>query len=781
MFLERCLNSLACRRPFRALCHAGLFFMLYPAAAVAQNEQGSGRGLDPIDLESAPRPAVSAAKASGPITVDGNLDEAAWSAAVVITDFVQSQPDAGMPPTEPTAVRILYDETTLYVGAICYETEPGNYVITTLEQDFGSGSTRDMDVFAISLDTFLDRRNSFLFLVSPSGGYRDIQTFNDSRQIDYGWRAVVDVQVVQHDSGYTVEMAIPLTTLRFDPSREVQNWGINMMRRVRRKNEDSYWAPVDRRDPVHRMSKAGTLTGMTGLRQGRNIQVKPFGILSNSSGAFPSAAGSDGFIPDAGFDLKYGLTSGLTLDITANTDFSQVEVDQELTNLTRFPLFFPEKRDFFVENSGSFILGDVSERNYRMGSSLRQFTLFHSRRIGLSGGRRVPILGGARVTGRVGGFELGFLNVQTQSVDSGLATGFSSRQSSENFGVFRIRKNFGGSDAGVMIINRQEMGDFSSGGYNRALGFDANLRLFDNMIVNSYLEATDEPNVTGDRWAGRLGVAWRDRVWDASLFVKHVGDGFNPEVGFVRRAGIRHSYLTVGAHPRPGFPLVQELNPYAEAHREVGLDGNLLTRRTKLGLGVQFADGATLDMGATEIFERIETDFPVAGAVTVAGGDYTFKEGSVRFSSSRGRKFSTSINFTGGEFFDGNRRSFGASAVWRPHYRIGWEGSVDRSDVSLPSGSFDANIFRMRVRYAHSTSLFGSAFVQYNDNTGCRGMASAGVCGHLVTNLRLNLVYAPLSDAFLVFTERREYSAQLGAWATLERLVTVKITRLLAF
>ncbi len=406
------------------------------SAGVAAQETGrpppTQGGSWPIDPETAPRPVARAIKTSGPIKVDGVLDEAAWADANPITEFVQSQPDAGYPPTEPTTVRILYDDDKLYISAVCYDSDIEHRTVTTLEYGLPP-STRDMDVFSITLDTFLDRRNSFIWLVNPNGAYRDGQTFNDSRNADYSWRGVVEIRTVIHDSGWTVEMAIPWATLRFDPTRAEQRWGMNLGRRVRRKNEDSYWAPVNRRDPVHRMSKAGTLEGLSGMRAGRNLKVKPFTLGTDVSGNRGSVADEEGI--DGGLDVKYGVTSGLILDATYRTDFSQVEVDQERVNLTRFPLFFQEKRDFFVENSGSFVLGDVTEREYRMGSSTRSFTLFHSRRIGLSGGRPIPIVGGGRLTGRAGDFEIGVLNIQTEAVDS---------TAGENFGVVRLRRNLGG-------------------------------------------------------------------------------------------------------------------------------------------------------------------------------------------------------------------------------------------------------------------------------------------------------------------------------------------------
>lgn len=713
----------------------------------------------PIDPEAAPRPATEARVATGPIRIDARLDDRAWAAAVPITDFVQSQPDRGFPPTERTAVRILYDDDNLYVGAICYDSEPDKLVITSLEHDFGAGaggSTREMDIFSITLDTFLDRRNSFIFLVNPGGAFRDGQTFNDSRQIDFAWRGVVQVKTAIHDSGYTVEMAIPWTTLRFNPADAPQDWGFNMLRRVRRKSEDSYWAPLDRRDPVHRMSKAGTLTGLEGLRAGRNLQVKPYARSSDVSGS-AVAAGESGFEWNAGGDMKWGVTAGLTFDGTVRTDFSEVDVDQEQVNLTRFPLFFPERREFFVENSGSFILGDVSERNYRTGASLRDFTLFHSRRIGRSSaGRPIPILGGGRLTGRAGPFEVGLLDIQTEDAD-GLP--------GENFGVVRVRRNFGGSDAGVMFINRQATGSLADGEFSRSYAADANLRPAPGLVVNSYLAYTDGHDAAGDRVAGRVAVGWRDRLWDLSAFVKHVGDGFDPGVGFVRRRGVREGYVTVGAHPQPALRWLQELNPYGEARYVTDLDGTVLTRIGTAGFAMEFRDGARAEVEYENRMERLLEPDEVSG-VTLPEGEYLTHQGAVTYTSSRAKRFSGNVRLSHGGFFDGSRLGVSLQGQFRVHYRLTLDANVAHNDVELGGERFTADLFGFRARFSYSTALFVQAFVQYN-----------GQSDRLATQARLNWIYGPLSDVFLVFNETRDLQADVVA----ERSIAVKVTRLLAF
>jgi hypothetical protein len=382
-----------------------------------------------------------------------------------------------------------------------------------------------------------------------------------------------------------MEMAIPWRTLRFDPTAPDQRWGMNVMRRIRRKNEVSYWAPLERRNRIFLMSQAGTMTGMENLPAARNLSIKPFALASRSVN---NALGADALDHEADFgvDMKWGITPSLTMDLTWRTDFSQVEVDQEQVNLTRFPVFFPELREFFLENSGTFAFGDMDggPGGPRLGSSLRDVTLFHSRQIGLRSGNPVPLLGGARLTGRVGTFEMGVLNVQSQAYGDLPA---------ENFSVLRVRRSvFRNSDVGLIFTNRTPTG-VTDGVDNLAVGVDANLRVFGSLFVNSYVAGTR----TGadDARAARLSVGWRDRLWNTSAAVRQVGEDFSPGIGFVRRRAIRETYATVGLTPRPDIPHVLEVSPYVEATYTTDLTGRLESRENRAGLGVSFDDRSSLN------------------------------------------------------------------------------------------------------------------------------------------------------------------------------------------
>ncbi len=714
--------------------------------------------VDRIDPDALPRPSLEARRATSPIALDGNLDEAAWALADSTRGvFYQSIPNQGVPSAERTVVRVLYDRQRLYVGATMYDSRPEALVSAGMEQDF---ATQDSDIFGFALDTYLDRQNAFLFAVNPAGALFDAQAFNDQQSVNRAWEGEVEVATRITEYGWVAEIAVPMTTLRFRETEGPQDWGINFSRRIRRISEDSNWAPLTRQFRVYKMSRAGTLTSLEGLGQGRNLWVKPFvnGVRSDGLRNDGSSEKLEG-----GFDLKWGITPQLTLDVTALTDFSQVEVDEQQINLTRFSLFFPEKRDFFLENDGIFSFQDARVRNFRTGSGPQNFKLFHSRRIGLSADRTpVPIAAGARMTGRVGDYAVGLLNMQTRDGPS---------HPGENFSVVRLRKNvLTSSDIGFMFVNREGTGRGLADAYNRTFGADANLRLAGGrMLLNSYLAVTDEPDANGDRTTGALEFAWRDPLWAASVLVKTVGDDFNPGVGFVARRGVRQGFVTLGAHPQPAIPHVRELNPYVDVNLFSDLGWTLESREITPGLGVAFLDSGMLTMEYSASYERFDSATPIAG-VAVPAGEYDFGAFTASYRSNLGRKLGGTLAVTRGEFFDGQRSSVTGGVTLRPSAHLFVEGTAQRNHLTLAGRTFDANLFAGRLRYAHDTRTFLSAFVQYNEAS-----------DRLQTNVRFNLIHAPLSDVFLVYSELRDRSPEPGQAGVIDRAVTLKVTKLVAF
>ncbi|MEX2466743.1 MAG: DUF5916 domain-containing protein [Gemmatimonadota bacterium] len=740
---------------FRAIALAPL--LVSAPVAAQQNGQGASTQTSSVaDLDRAPRPTAVAARAPGPIIVDGVLDDGAWAEAPVIDRFIQQKPDPGMPATERTEVRILYDDEHLYIGAEMFQSDPSSLVIPTLQRD---PNTRDGDAFGFTLDTFRDGKSSFAYFVNPGGAVRDVQTSDDGRISNPAWESAHEIRTRIHERGWTVEMAIPWSTLRFDGSREEQIWGLNLLRRIRTKNEDATWAPMDRRWQLYVMSRAGTLSGLDGIQPGRNLSVKPFVLANRPSGAAQPGESSN---VDAGGDLKYGLTPGLTLDLTVNTDFSQVEVDQQQVNLTRFSLFFPEKREFFLENSGVFQFGDQGQYSQRNGATNRDFTLFHSRRIGLtSGGAPLPILAGGRVSGTMGPVTVGLLNMQTREQESFEA---------ENFTVARVRgEPAAGLTAGGIFVNRTSTSGSSAA--NHSWGVDMDWEAVGNyLLVQSYLTGTGGTAADGsaldDGLAGRISAAWRDPFWEVETLYRQFDDAFDPGVGFVRRRAIRHGYGTIGVRPRVEWGPLQELNPYVEAHYFANLDGVLETREIRGGLDMDFVDGATASARVTDRFERVPTAFSVRGA-TVAPGDYAFAEAQASYTASRARPVSGQVSVGGGGYFGGDRLTFGGSVLGRLGYRALLDLSAEHNRIELPGQApVTADVYGAKLDVFFSTRLLTSAFVQYNEAS-----------EELVTNVRLNWIHAPLSDLYLVLTERRD----TAAGQVLERLLSLKVTKLFSF
>lgn len=707
----------------------------------------------PIDVAAAARPVARAIRTARPLVIDGRLDEPEWQLAEPLTDFIQQLPETGQLAKFRTVARVLYDSSHIYIAAENFDPEPHRAITAGLERDFVSTNS---DIFAVAFDTFLDRRNSFLFIINPHGAVRDEQTFNDSRNVVEAWEGVIDLKTAFTDSSWVVELRVPLKTLRFDATRPVQDWGMNLVRRVRRANETSYWAPLDRQFRIHRMSRAGTLAGLEGLQQGRNLQLKPSLVSGNSAGAQVPASALGSRI-DAGLDLKLGVTSSLTLDATINTDFSQVEVDQLQVNLTRFSLFQSERREFFIENAGVFTFGDVQERSYRMGASLGDFTFFNSRQIGLSpDGRPIPILGGARLSGRLAGFDAGLLEMQTEG-----ALG----RPAENFAVVRLKRNlFGNSDVGVLLANRQATEGPTH--WSRSYGVDANIRPTTGVVINSYLALNNASREEADGWAARTSVAYRDALWNTSVMWKRVSEDFNPGIGFVRRRAMQQWYGTVGLHARPPVAWISELSPYVEASYLTDLSSRLDTRTVTAALDVSFRPDGELQLEASDEFDRLTEPFTVAPGHTIQPGGYAFQRAGIRYVAGTGRALSGSLGVSTGGFYGGDRTNWNAALTWRASYRLRLEGTVQRNAVRLSSGDFTTDLLGGRLRYAWSPRLFGSAYVQYNTQT-----------HSFVTNARLNYRWAPLSDIFLVYTERRDTDLEVRN----ERSIAVKVTRMVGF
>jgi len=690
-----------------------ILFLLFSSSLFADDET--------INISTFPRPIMSAGLVSEKIIIDGFVNEPDWARADSITDFYQTQPVPGLRGTERTVVRVLYDAEFLYVSAVLYDSDPSGIIIQSLEQDFES---QDNDCFAIMLDTFNDNKSGYGFLFNAAGAIKDMYINNDGSSINSAWEGIVNRKTSIQDHGWEIELAFPLTSLRFNPNEGSQDWGINFLRRIRRKGEDIYWSPIEPYEKLLVVSKGGTLKGLENIKPGRNLQLKPF-VIGNQLNVDESSNNSD-----AGLDFKFSVTPSLTLDMTYNTDFSQVDSDDERVNLTRFPLFFPEKRDFFLENAGIFEFGDISNYTYRMKPERwsRSFTMFHSRRIGLESGSQIPILGGGRLSGKVGNFDVGYLNMTSEAMgDVPLM----------RFNVARVRRNiFQKSNIGAIFIDRNSDGQSRK---HQSTGIDLNLKI-DKLLIYSYVAQTDNPDMKNDNLAGRIVMAWRNNEWDLAAYYKKVEENFDPQVGFIQRKNVNETFATVGRHKRFSTGRFRNINPYVQVNQYDNLGGYMEYRALKAGFDVLFANRAMLFTGLTQTEEEIKTAFTLYGA-EVPNGNYKYTNLSAYYRGDNTRLITLNGNFNIGKYFHGERSSYGISAEIKRGYRFSVDFGLNKNYIKFPDAEVNADVYNLKIKYNHSVNLLSKLNFQYNKAE-----------EKLVTNFRVNLIHAPLSDLFLVYS-----------------------------
>jgi hypothetical protein len=710
-----------------------------------------GSPLAPIDYEAVRLSKVVDAIriTEDEISLDGRLDETVWQRAAPATDFIQMNPRPGEPARQRTEVRFLYDDTNLYVGVMCFQSADAPLVVNDIVQDFNFGQS---DALNLVLDTLHDRQSGFMFMTNPGGARRDGQTFNDGENGNIDWDGVWDVKVGRFAEGWIAEFEIPFKTVRFSKSPS-QEWGFNMTRAVRRLNEQSNWAPIPIRFSGTRVSLAGTLRGLENIKQGRNVNVKPFIVAGASqavTGDRMETTRSLGRVKDydGGADAKYSLTPSLTLDATFRTDFAQVEADQQQVNLTRFNLFFPEKRDFFLENAGTFAFGP--------GGNL---VPFFSRRIGLSdAGTPIPILGGGRVTGRIDKYDVGFLAMKTERVGA---------TPSNNYAVGRVKRNLMRSSwIGALFTSRNSR---SSAGadFNRVYGADAHFQFFERLEFDSYLLTSDTPDLAGDGLARRFQTAWRDDEFSVSGQYNEVQAHFKPDVGFIRRRDTAQYLAEASWQPQlRNSDTIRNLNfSTVVDYYKSASTGQIETRSQEATMGIELESGANADFTVKNTFDRLVEADRIQG-IALPAGDYEYVDYSASFNTNNSRRISGNGSVNWGEFWDGDRRSFGGSISVKPDYHLNVSVNYTRNNVELSNGTSNTHLFGTRVVYGFSPRSFFNAFLQYNSAT-----------REVSTNIRFNIMYKPLSDVYIVYNDRRDTT--IGK--PLERAFIVKVTRLLTF
>jgi hypothetical protein len=701
---------------------------------------------------------MTAVRLSGAITLDGVLDDEAWSKAVPASGFIQADPREGEPATENTDVRVVYDDEYLYIGAHLFDSDPAAIVINEIRKDFAG---REQDSFEVLLDTFADRRNGFVFATNAEGAKADTQIANEGRDVNTNWDAVWWVEARTGADGWTAEFRIPFKTLRFRGG-DATRWGINFSRRVRRKNEVSYWSPVSRAYTIYRASADGDLNGLPSLRPGRNLRIKPFVLGGVLRGVGESRFGSNA---SAGIDVKAGVTPSLALDITVNPDFAQAEADEQQVNLTQFSLFYPEKREFFLENSGIFYFGDIP-RNQRQTTRFRppeeDLLLFFSRRIGLTtSGEEEPLYGGVRLTGRAGRFGVGLMTMQSEGEDG---------TPGNNYTVMRLRRDvFGSSDIGAIVLSRQPAGGQQD--FNRVGGLDANFRFFKSLSLNTFAARSESPGVTTNQSAAKASIGWEDSAKRLQASIMTIGEGFRDDLGFVRRTGVTRQFYDAAWMPQPEALRrrgIRQLQPHARVWNYVDPAGNLVSRLAHAAVQVTAENAAWIEYAFEPRVEAISRPFTIHPDIAIPVGRYDWTQHLIAIESDHSRAFSGSARFLLGDFWSGTQRTVQTSLLYRPTYRMVFDVGLQVSDIDLqiPQASFVSTLANVRVGYSFSSNMFLDSLVQYR--TDVRQFSA---------NVRFNLIHRPLSDFFIVYNESQfADSAQ-----TAGRSVIVKYTQMFAF
>ena len=622
---------------------------------------------------------VRAVRLDAPLELDGTLDETVYERVRPASGFIQIEPQPGESATDQTEVWVMFDGDNVYVAARCFDTDR-DIVATELRRDNTTLWSGD-DAVAISFDTFLDRRNTVQFMVNPLGGRMDGQTANES-QWNGDWNAVWDVAVGRFDGGWTAEFSIPFKSLRYGPGAE-QTWGFNVLRPSRSVNEISFLTempPARGQSAFHMASLSATVVGLEAPASSRTFEVKPY-VTSNASSDVP--ADLNDLTGDVGVDAKFGLTQGVTADITVNTDFAQVEADEQQINLTRFSLFFPEKREFFLENAGTFSFGGVSLGGFGGGETP---ILFYSRRIGLEGGAAVPLRVGGRVTGRVGPFSLGLLTVQADEVPE---TG----TPSTNFSVIRLKRDLlRRSTVGVLATGRSV--DQHGRAPNYAYGIDGTFSFFDSLTINSYWARTETEGLSGDDVSYRAQLDYNDDRYGVQVERLAVGDNFNPEVGFVRRDDVRRNFGQLRFSPRPAsISSVRQFSWTASInHIENGI-GVLESREQLASWRTEFETDDALTLTYKGSYELLQRPFEVSRGVTLPVGGYSFDDVQLSYNPARRRPVRANLWISRGTFYSGHKTTFGGwGGRVRVSNQISLEPSYTFNRVELVEGDFATHL-----------------------------------------------------------------------------------------
>ena len=641
------------------------------------------------------------------IRLDGVLSEEEWQRAEPITGLIQCEPVFGVPLSEITTVKIAYDDENIYIGSVCYYENIRDLVASKLaHRDIGYD-----DQIAFVFDTFLDRTKGYCFMTNANGA-KEEGFIDGVNQYNGDWNEVWQVKTKISQDNWTAEFKIPLRTLRF-PDLKDQSWGFNIYRSLRKKNERGYWAPIPPQHQVTNLSLAGKLTGLKGLKMKRNLQVRPYILFGGSQNRIQDVTEERS---EMGIDLKYVPLPNMAIDMTYNTDFAQIESDEEQINLTRFSLFYPEKRDFFLENARLFEFG-LSQR----------IQPFFSRRIGIHEGNPIPVLFGARFTGKLRRTNIGFLNIATEKTSFLPLT---------NTTVLRVRQDIlENSNVGFIATNVQ-----SKEGFNRCWGVDSEIWLTKNSRIKGFFSSVDSREIDSQRSAGHLSYSLNRDLFQFTLGYVHVEKNYYPSSGFVILNNIRDYSGVLRKSFRPGKYGIRKINvtgifdyTYTQEHKD-------FMRQNLVEVSTEFDSGDSATFTFNNAFEKLHEDFNIYRDILIPEGRYTYNNASIRLDFSEKRKISGTVSYLQGTFYDGDQKSFSMDGLgkFNKHLMIG--GGVEHNDIHLPYGNFTTTIGRLRVNLIFTSNLALKSYIQYNSST-----------KRFNTNIRLHLLHGNDNDLFIVF------------------------------
>ena len=725
-----------------------------PPALVARDSEG--------------RITIRAVRLDTGLRVDGQIDEVAYDGLIPISDFIQMEPAGGAAATEKTEIWLFFDQANFYVTIRAWESRPELMIVNEMRRD--SNNIRQGECIGFSLDTFYDRRNAFQFEVNPLGARTDGQSTNE-RQYSADWNPVWDLAVGRFNGGWVMEAAIPFKSLRYRPGT-AQIWGFNARRNNKWKNEISY---LNRIPPAMGMGRGdfsaslyATVVGIDAPPGSKNLEVKPYAISELTTDAAASPRVSNDLDGDVGVDAKYGITQNLTADLTYNTDFAQVEADEQQVNLTRFSLLFPEKREFFLENAGTFAFAGAGGN--QMGGSGDVPILFYSRRIGLQQNREIPIWGGGRMTGRVGRFTLGLLNMQTREEPEEQVPLTQVRTPTTNFSVVRVKRDvLRRSSIGAIVTNRSIAQNGI--GANQTFGVDAGFAFYTNLYLNAYWAKTRTESLQGQDTSYRGQLDYIGDRYGVQVDRMVVGDNFNPEMGFVRRDNMRRSLGRFRFSPRPAsIPSIRKFSWQGTVDYIEDGAGRLESRDVDGEFAIEFQNSDRFSVGVTDNYERLIAPFTIAPGVRIPIGEYDFVSGRAAFAFGQQRPLSGTLSLETGSFYDGELTAVGFSrGRINVTPRFSLEPNISINWVDLPTGSFTAKLIGSRVTYTVTPLMFVSALLQYNSSSNLVG-----------ANVRLRWEYQPGSELFVVYNDERDTLTR-GVPDLRNRAFIVKVNRLFRF